>query len=157
MPSGPAGVSCYAPPPPTRSSSDVSYMLVSRAGRDAPLSAVSDMKGALGLVGVFLSFLLGELCGLPPLPSLSPSLPRSLPLSLAAANACSSAAHVGGAAVIVRVFLRGCMRARVDFADLTERFVSRRRCAGVSFNDFSIFPPSRCFRYSLWTDSSASQ
>lgn len=97
----------------------MSYMLVSRAGRDAPLSAVSDMKGALGLVGVFLSFLLGELCGLPPLPSLSPSLPRSLPLSLAAANACSSAAHVGGAAVIVRVFLRGCVRARVDFADLT--------------------------------------
>lgn len=46
----------------------MSYVLVSRAGRDAPLSAVSDMKGALGFVGVFLSFLLGELCGPPALP-----------------------------------------------------------------------------------------
>lgn len=70
-------VSCYAPPPPTRSISDVSYKLVSCAGRDAPLSAVSDMKGALGFVGVFLSFLLGELCGLPPRP-LIPSIPPSL-------------------------------------------------------------------------------
>ncbi|XP_075894909.1 receptor activity-modifying protein 2 isoform X2 [Nelusetta ayraudi] len=44
-------------------------MLVSRAGRDAPLSAVSDMKGALGLVGVFLSFLLDTAYGQTPLPS----------------------------------------------------------------------------------------
>lgn len=105
-------------PPPTRSSSDG---LVSGAGRDAAVPAVSDMKGALGLVGVLLSFLLGELCGPPP-----PALSRSCECLQRCRTCWGEAARA--AAVVVRV-LFSFWEGRVDF--LAERFVSRRLRVGV--------------------------